>query len=212
MVAKMKQDCAAVISIRDQTLDATDAWAICRHNAVGQVLVNSPSNISIAASMILSMSPTGISATAIKNLVINFVNMVPPPTLNVRRHCGLTFGQRHKMTNPMIDRANDVIDRLEALDKTVINASAFRILLEDLHARDLTQVAEPHVASITMVRAGILRATMGSVMSCLDRADARGNRASIGQILERLNDSALVTFFLKSGQSSGPTFAALERA
>jgi len=112
----------------------------------------------------------------------------------------------------MVDRANDVIDRLEALDKTVINASAFRILLEDLHARDLTQVAEPHVASITMVRAGILRAALGSVMSCLDRADPRGNRASIGQILERLNDSALVTFFLKPGQSSGPTFAALERA
>jgi hypothetical protein len=42
----MKQDCAAVISKRrDQTLDATDAWEICRHNTVGQVLVNSPSNM-----------------------------------------------------------------------------------------------------------------------------------------------------------------------
>jgi hypothetical protein len=43
------------------------------------------------------------------------------------------------MTDPaLIARANEIIDRLFALDEEVANGRAFRALLEDLHARDLS--------------------------------------------------------------------------
>ena len=112
----------------------------------------------------------------------------------------------------MIARANDVIDRLFALDETVTNARAFCSLLEDLHARDLSVVQEPHVAVITMVRAGILRAAIGTVMACLDREDSRGNRASVGQILDLLRDADLVAVFPEPGQPADLGLAALQRA
>ena len=41
----------------------------------------------------------------------------------------------------------------------------------------------PHVSAIYMVRAAILRAAIGTIMSCLDPADRRGNRASVGEIV-----------------------------
>jgi hypothetical protein len=86
------------------------------------------------------------------------------------------------MTDPaLIARANKIIDRLFALDEEIANGRAFRALLEDLHARDLSVVKEPHIAAITVVRAAILRAVISSVVACLDRGDRRRNRASIGQ-------------------------------
>jgi hypothetical protein len=63
--------------------------------------------------------------------------------------------------------------------------------LEDLHGRDLSNVEEPHVSAITMVRAGILRSAIGAIMACLDRDDWRGNRAGVGQIIELLNDKSV---------------------
>jgi hypothetical protein len=120
--------------------------------------------------------------------------------------------QDHTVAGPLIARANDVIDRLFALDETVTNARAFRSLLEDLHARDLSVVRGPHVTAITMVRAGILRATIGTVMACLDSRDSRGNRASVGQILNLLRDADLVAVFLKPGQPADLGVAALQRA
>jgi len=112
----------------------------------------------------------------------------------------------------MIDRANDVIDRLFALDETVTNAWAFRALLEDLHARDLSSIREPHVTAITMVRAGIVRGAIGTVMACLDTEDWRGNRASVGQILDLLRDVRLVVVFPEPGKSPALGTAALDRA
>jgi hypothetical protein len=97
------------------------------------------------------------------------------------------------------DQANEIIDRLFALDEAIANARAFRSLLEDLHARDLTIVKEPHVGAIKIVRAGILRALVGTVMACLDPSDRRGNRASVGQILDMLNDPELVAAFREPG-------------
>lgn len=44
----------------------------------------------------------------------------------------------------IIDRANDVLARVFALDEAIANARACRALLEDLHSRDLTVVTEPH--------------------------------------------------------------------
>jgi hypothetical protein len=78
------------------------------------------------------------------------------------------------MTDPaLLARANGIIDRLFALDEEVANGRAFRALLEDLRARDLSVVKEPHIAAIAVVRAGILRAFISSVMACLDRSDWR---------------------------------------
>ncbi len=102
------------------------------------------------------------------------------------------------MTNrELIDRANEVIDRLFALDQVIANARAFRALLEDLHARDLSVVSGPHVTAISIVRAGILRAAIGTTMACLDPEDRRGNRASVGQILHMLKNAELVAVFLE---------------
>lgn len=84
-------------------------------------------------------------------------------------------------------------------------------MLEDLHARDLTIVKEPHVGAIKKVRAGILRALVGTVMACLDPSDRRGNRASVGQILDMLNDPELVAVFREPGGiSAAPQGKALD--
>ena len=44
------------------------------------------------------------------------------------------------------------------------------------------------MTAITMVRAGLLRAAISTVMACLDPSDRRGNRASVGEILDLLQD------------------------
>jgi hypothetical protein len=111
----------------------------------------------------------------------------------------------------LIARANEVIERLFALDEAITNTRAFRALLEDLHARDLSVVKQPHGTAITMVRAAILRSAIGSVMTCLDPADRRGNRASVGQILDFLKDEKLVAAFPEPGTPKDLGVAALKR-
>jgi hypothetical protein len=106
----------------------------------------------------------------------------------------------------LIDRANEVIERLFALDEAIANARAFRAFLEDLHARDLSVVREPHIAAISMARAGFLRSAISTVMACLDPEDRRRNRASVGQILAMLKDAELVAFFPEHG--TPPDFGA----
>jgi hypothetical protein len=90
--------------------------------------------------------------------------------------------------------AKKVLVRLTALDLAMRNLHAFCALLKDLNARlvaDETVVEEPHAYAIRMVRAGILRAAIGTVMACLDPADQkRGNRASVGEIFGLLKDVA----------------------
>jgi hypothetical protein len=109
------------------------------------------------------------------------------------------------------DRANEVIGRIFALDEAVSNANAFCALLKNLHARDLSSVKEPHVTTITMVRAGILRSAIGTVMACLDPQDWRGNRASAGQILDMLKDAEVVAA-LKTPATESSQDAALHQA
>jgi hypothetical protein len=99
-------------------------------------------------------------------------------------------------------RANELIGRLFALDEAMANVDAFCALLKDLNARDLSVVKPPHIGPIHMVRAGILRATIGTIMACLDPKDRRGNRAIIGQVLETLNDKTRVDLFVRPGQGS----------
>ena len=99
----------------------------------------------------------------------------------------------------LIDEVNE---RLFALDEAVANARAFRALLEDLQARDVSGVQEPHVTAITMVRAGLLRAAISTVMACLDPSDRRGNRASVGQILDLLQDARLAAAVFSKSQAA----------
>jgi hypothetical protein len=95
------------------------------------------------------------------------------------------------MTDPALSkRANDAFDRIRHMDMfAAVNARAFRALLEELTGRTGTKkVYDPHKAAIEMVRAAILRGAVGTLMSCLDVADRRDNRASIGQILTILEE------------------------
>jgi len=71
----------------------------------------------------------------------------------------------------VLDRANDVLERLFLLSDAITDARAFRALLEDLHARDLTIVTGPQADAVTMVRAAILRSAVGAVMAVLDPED-----------------------------------------
>ncbi|MFZ0853660.1 MAG: hypothetical protein WAO08_31245 [Hyphomicrobiaceae bacterium] len=80
-----------------------------------------------------------------------------------------------------VKAANDIMDRLRPLDLTLANAHGFRALLEDLHGRDLSAVKEPHIGAIHMVRAGIIRAAIGTIMAAVDKRGT--DRASIGQIV-----------------------------
>lgn len=77
--------------------------------------------------------------------------------------------------------ANDIMGRLDPLDLTIANARGFRALLEDLHGRDLSAVQEPHISAIQLVRAGLLRAAIGTIMAAVDKRGT--DRASVGQII-----------------------------
>jgi hypothetical protein len=105
------------------------------------------------------------------------------------------------MTRTLISRANQIIERVFVLDEEIANLWAFRALLQELHSRDLSLVKEPHVISVRMVRAGILRAAVSSAMACLDRSDRRENRASVGQILKVLGDQKVVATLPKLGMT-----------
>jgi hypothetical protein len=109
----------------------------------------------------------------------------------------------------LLGRANDVLERLFALDEAVANAGAFRTILEELHRRDLGAVREPHISAIGMVRAAILRAAIGEIMVCLDPSDYRRNRASVGQILDLLEDNTLAAVFPANAHAAAAASSAL---
>jgi hypothetical protein len=112
----------------------------------------------------------------------------------------------------LIDKANEIIERVFALDDAVANARAFRAQLEDLHGRDLSVVTGPHVHAIAAVRAAILRAAITGTMACLDPPDRRGNRASVGQILDMCKDATVVAVMREPGTREETQLAALEQA
>jgi hypothetical protein len=110
----------------------------------------------------------------------------------------------------LVARANEVIDRLFALNEAMESADAFCAYLKELNARDVlvkqdlvkpSDLGAAHVLSIRWVHAGILRAAVGTITACLDPEDSRrGNRASVGQIIQLLKDKALVDLFAGAGQ------------
>ena len=91
---------------------------------------------------------------------------------------------RASYTPTAVNAANAVIDRLRPLAVTLANGRCFRALLENLRDRDRSTVAEPYVSAIYMVRAGILRAAIGTIMAALDKPGT--DRASVGQIIRML--------------------------
>ena len=117
------------------------------------------------------------------------------------------------MVDPkLFARANEVIDRLFALNEAMESADAFCAYLKELNAHEilvkqyvaveLTDVATMHVAAIRWIHAGILRAAIGTIMSCLDPKDWRGNRASVGRILHLLKDEPLADNFAGAEKGS----------
>jgi hypothetical protein len=120
----------------------------------------------------------------------------------------------------LFERANkEVLDRLFALNDAMESATAFCAYLRELNAHDVlvteylvtpSDVEAKHVAATRWVHAGIVRAAIGTIMACLDPEDSRrGNRASVGQIIQLLKDETLVDYFASAGQGST---AALQRA
>ncbi len=119
----------------------------------------------------------------------------------------------------MVERANKVIGRLFVLNEAMESADAFCAYLKELTAHSVlvteylvtpSDVAAKHVAATRWVHAGIVRAAIGTIMACLDPEDSRrGNRASVGQIIEALKDKTLADYFASAGQGST---AALQQA
>jgi hypothetical protein len=94
----------------------------------------------------------------------------------------------------MLDRANDLIGRASKLDDAVTNMQAFRGLLEELDRRCPIPYS-PHLDAIRMVRAASLRSAIGLATAILDRK--RTDRASLGQVVELLEDPALGDFIME---------------
>lgn len=109
-----------------------------------------------------------------------------------------------------LKRANKIIEHLCLLDDEVSNAQAFLVLLKTLHSQDLSMVPSTHVAGVEMVRAGILRAAISSILACLDPHDERNNRASIGQILKMLDDDEIKKVLLKKRVGQDQKLALLD--
>jgi hypothetical protein len=98
----------------------------------------------------------------------------------------------------MLDRANDLIERVGKLDDAVANLQAFRGFVEELDRRCPIRHG-PHVEPIRTVRAACLRSAIALVVAILDSKGS--DRTSLGQIIKLLADAALEEFFLgKRGQ------------
>ncbi len=97
------------------------------------------------------------------------------------------------MADPkLVARADEVIDRLFALNEAMESADAFCAYLKELNTRDVlvkqflvkpSDVGTAHVLSIRWVHAGILRAAVGTITACLDPED---RDAATAQALDRL--------------------------
>jgi hypothetical protein len=149
---------------------------------------------------------------------VPFLKSSPPTTLKACREKARVPRQvvvrgRQPRIEPvegtMIDQAavmaaNEIMKRLDPLDLTLANAFAFRALLEDLHGRNLSPIKEPHVSAIHMVRAGIIRAAIGTIMAAVDQR--RADRASIGQIVHMFDEMNISVFTDRWADASfGPT-------
>jgi hypothetical protein len=102
------------------------------------------------------------------------------------------------MNDDVIDRANDVRERLFKLDDAYATLDGFCSLLKESNSRSPIQLfSHEHVHVAATVRAGFLRSAIGLVVAMLDRTDKkRGNRASLGHITHLLKDQSVVDYLL----------------
>jgi hypothetical protein len=98
----------------------------------------------------------------------------------------------------MLDRANDLIERAGRLKVAVANLQAFCGFVYELDRR-CPIPDSPHLGAIRTVRAACLRSAIALVVAILDSKGS--DRASLGQIIKLLADTALKEFFVeKRGQ------------
>jgi hypothetical protein len=95
----------------------------------------------------------------------------------------------------VLDRANDLLERVDKLDEAVSNLQAFRSLSEDLNARTPINLPPQQTEAIGMVRAAILRSAIALVVAILDSKGS--DRVSLGQIADLLKDQSFVQFLEK---------------
>jgi hypothetical protein len=109
---------------------------------------------------------------------------------------------RSILMNYVIDRANDVQQRLKILNDAFFILDAFCSLLKDINSRSPT-LPRAQARSVATVRASILRSAIALVVAALDRTDRRrGNRASLGHILGLLKDHAVADYLSKPHPTS----------
>ena len=99
------------------------------------------------------------------------------------------------LTPEQRDQANDAIERMMKLRDSLANLQAFFSMLRDLANRLPLLLNDDHHIAIRVVRAGLMRSAIGLSCAMLDRSDRRGNRASIGEVLDILKDEKTVKAF-----------------
>jgi hypothetical protein len=108
-------------------------------------------------------------------------------------------------------RANDVIESAELLDQAITDALAFRHLLENVRTRTTAAGEEEHAVALRNMLAALLRAEIGTVTAIFDPYDKRGNRASLGHVVEVLKDTAVRRFLVSRRPAIPAKFDQLER-
>ena len=98
----------------------------------------------------------------------------------------------------LVDRANDVLERAELIDDGFSDLHAYRSLLLELNRRLPIELPPEQVRAISIVRSATLRSAIGLAVAILDPTDRRGNRASLGHVLEALKDKAVADYLFSS--------------
>jgi hypothetical protein len=96
--------------------------------------------------------------------------------------------------NAVTVRANEILERVRRLDDAVAQLCFYRNLLEDLNSRLPIHLPADHFYAVCDVRAAVLRSAIGLSVAVLDSTDSRGNRASVGHIVQLLKDQHVVDY------------------
>jgi len=95
-----------------------------------------------------------------------------------------------------LERVNDLLDCAALVDGATISARAYLCQFRNLSDRLPLSLGPNQKHGVEVVRAALLRATIGTAIAILDPTDKRGNRASLGHIMDVLNDASVVELLL----------------
>ncbi len=101
-----------------------------------------------------------------------------------------------------LEEINVEIGRLFLLDDAVRQSLPYRALIENVFQRKLPVLADPHMDHIRIVRSAALRSLMLATVAFIEPTDPRNNKASLGQILSRLNTIAKTSDLAKTFNDS----------